>query len=117
MAAAGFTLYATAGTSAFLRSHGIECKQVFKVSEGRPNILDMVKNNEIDLIFNTPKGKIPKHDSNSIRQVALRYKIPIITTGSAIKATVEGILRMRETGSFTVRALQDYHAEVAAHKS
>jgi len=110
----GFKFLATGGTAEFLRSNGMECSTVNKVSEGRPNILDLLKNNEIDMIFNTPRGKAPKSDSNLIRQVALRYKIPIITTGSAIKAAVEGIIRMKNC-SITVRALQDYHAEVKQH--
>jgi carbamoyl-phosphate synthase large subunit len=108
----GFTIVATTGTADFLTANGIKCSVIHKVSEGRPNVLDLVKNNEIQLIFNTPKGKIPKSDSNSIRQVAIRYHIPIITTGAAIKAAVEGILRMKKSNTIQVRAIQDYHKEV-----
>jgi carbamoyl-phosphate synthase large subunit len=108
----GFNLVATEGTAQYLNNKGVKCEIVHKVNEGRPNILDMVKNEEIQLILNTPKGKIPKHDSNSIRQVAVKYHIPIVTTGSAIKAAVEGIIRMKENNDVTVCSIQEYHNEV-----
>ncbi|MBN1500800.1 MAG: carbamoyl-phosphate synthase large subunit [Spirochaetes bacterium] len=108
----GFKLVATSGTAKYLKDNDIECIEVFKVHEGRPNILDMVKNGEINLIFNTPRGKIPKTDSNSIRQVAVRHRIPIITTGSAIKAAVLGIERMVKNNNVSVKSIQEYHGGV-----
>jgi carbamoyl-phosphate synthase large subunit len=109
---AGFTLVATEGTAQFFISRGIPCEQVFKVSEGRPNILDLVKNREIQLIYNTPRGKIPKFDSNSIRHGCPALSYSDNNDRSAIKASVEGILRMKRDRSMTIRAIQDYHAEV-----
>lgn len=108
----GFKIIATSGTAEFLNQNGIKCSVVFKVSEGRPNIIDLVKNNEIDLIFNTPRGYVPKQDDNSIRQVALKYNVPIITTGAAIRAAVEGITRMKNNNRINVRTIQEYHSEL-----
>jgi len=111
-----FKIIATSGTADFLNENGILCDTVYKVSEGRPNIIDLVKNKEIDLIFNTPRGYMPKKDDNSIRQVALRYNIPIITTGAAIRAAVEGIIRMKSDNNMSVRSLQEYHEELKNQK-
>ncbi|TAL39810.1 MAG: carbamoyl-phosphate synthase large subunit [Spirochaetes bacterium] len=107
----GFRLVATEGTALYFNDNGIPCERVFKVSEGRPNIIDLIKNGEIDLIINTPTGKIPKHDAFTIRQAALRYHVPIITTISAAKAAVQGLLEVRKNGEITVRSLQEYHKE------
>ncbi len=108
----GFRLVATEGTAEFLNERGIECGRVYKVSEGRPNIVDLVKNGEIDLIINTPSGKIPKYDAFSIRQAALRYHIPIMTTVAAAKAAVRGLLEVRRNREISVKPIQDYHKEV-----
>ncbi|MBP7603453.1 MAG: carbamoyl-phosphate synthase large subunit [Spirochaetes bacterium] len=108
----GFRLVATEGTARFLNEHGIHCERVYKVSEGRPNIIDLVKNDEIDLIINTPTGKIPKHDAFSIRQAALRFRVPIITTIAGAKAAVQGLLEVRRNRDLSVRSIQEYHAEV-----
>jgi len=108
----GYTLVATEGTARFLNGHGIPCRRVFKVSEGRPNIVDLIKNGEIDLIINTPTGKIPKHDAFTIRQAALRYRMPIITTISAAKAAVQGLIEIKKKKDITVKSIQEYHAEV-----
>ncbi|MCU0844322.1 MAG: carbamoyl-phosphate synthase large subunit [Spirochaetes bacterium] len=108
----GFRLVATEGTALFLNDHGIPCERVYKVSEGRPNIIDLVKNDEIDLIINTPTGKIPKHDAFSIRQAALRFRVPIITTIAGAKAAVQGLLEVRKNRNISVRSIQEYHAEV-----
>ena len=108
----GFRLVATEGTARFLNEHGIHCERVYKVSEGRPNIIDLVKNDEIDLIINTPTGKIPKHDAFSIRQAALRFRVPIITTIAGAKAAVQGLLEVKKNRDLSVRSIQEYHAEV-----
>ncbi|MDY6969509.1 MAG: carbamoyl-phosphate synthase large subunit [Spirochaetota bacterium] len=108
----GFRLVATEGTTSFLVDHGIQCERIYKVSEGRPNIIDLVENMEIDLIINTPTGKIPRYDAYSIRQAAVRYNIPIITTISAAKAAVQGLLEINQNSNLTIRPIQEYHAEV-----
>lgn len=108
----GFRLIATEGTAAFLNEHGIACERVYKVSEGRPNVVDIIKNKQVDLIINTPTGKRPKEDAYTIRQAAVRYRVPIITTLAAAKAAVQGIISMKKAGHFTVKPVQEYHAEV-----
>jgi carbamoyl-phosphate synthase large subunit len=108
----GFRMVATEGTALFLNGHGIPCERVLKVSEGRPNIIDLVKNGQIGLIINTPTGKIPKHDAFSIRQAAVRYRVPVITTISAAKAAVQGLVEVKSRKDVSVRSIQEYHAEV-----
>ncbi|MFH0976077.1 MAG: carbamoyl-phosphate synthase large subunit [Spirochaetota bacterium] len=108
----GFHLIATEGTAEFLNNNGIPCDRIFKVSEGRPNIIDLVKNKGIDLIVNTPTGKIPRYDAYTIRQAAVRYHIPIMTTIAAAKAAVRGLLEVKAKGELTVKSIQEYHAEV-----
>ena len=107
----GFKLVATEGTYRYLNENGIPCSMVHKVSEGRPNIIDLVKNGEVNLIINTPTGKVPKDDDNTIRVVAVRYRVPIITTVAAAKAAVLGMRHMQTT-EMEVRSIQEYHAEV-----
>jgi carbamoyl-phosphate synthase large subunit len=108
----GFHLIATEGTAVFLNNNEIPCDRVFKVSEGRPNIIDIVKNKEIDLIVNTPTGKITRYDAFTIRQAAVRYHIPIMTTIAAAKAAVRGLLEVKARGEISVKSIQEYHAEV-----
>ncbi|MGL4370367.1 MAG: carbamoyl-phosphate synthase large subunit, partial [Spirochaetota bacterium] len=108
----GFTLVGTKGTADYLNKNSVVCDTVFKVSEGRPNILDLVKNGDVCMILNTPIGKGSRADQNSIRQVAIRYHLPLVTTPSAIKAAVEGIVRMKNDDTVTVRSIQEYHKEV-----
>jgi carbamoyl-phosphate synthase large subunit len=108
----GFHLIATEGTADFLNKNEIACDRVFKVSEGRPNIIDMIKNKGIDLIVNTPTGKITRYDAYNIRQAAVRYHIPIMTTIAAAKAAVRGILEVKARGEISVKSIQEYHAEV-----
>ncbi|MBN2434295.1 MAG: carbamoyl-phosphate synthase large subunit [Spirochaetes bacterium] len=111
LAKAGYKVAATSGTADYLKTAGIGCDKVFKVKEGRPDILDLVKNGDIHVIFNTPAGYRSKHDSNSIRQVAVRYKIPIVTTVPGIKAAVDGMLHMKNNDVVNVKPIQQYHAE------
>jgi len=108
----GFKFVATEGTTSFLKKHSILCKRIFKVSEGRPNIIDLVKSNEIDLIINTPTGKIPKYDAYTIRQTAIRHQIPLITTVSAAKAAVHGLLYVMKKNNLSIMSIQEYHCEV-----
>jgi carbamoyl-phosphate synthase large subunit len=108
----GFRLVATEGTADFYNNHGVACEKIKKVSEGRPNIVDLVKNNEINFIVNTPTGKISKDDAYSIRQTAVRYRIPIVTTISAAKAAIRGLLEIKNKKEIFVQPIQEYHKKV-----
>ncbi|MCK5175443.1 MAG: ATP-grasp domain-containing protein, partial [Planctomycetes bacterium] len=107
----GFKIMATEGTGKYLKSKGIKSQHVRKVYEGRPNIIDAVKNNEIQLIVNTPIGKQSQNDDSYIRKAAIQYKIPYITTATAAAATVKGIAA-RQGKEDIVKSLQDYHADL-----
>jgi carbamoyl-phosphate synthase large subunit len=104
----GFRLLATRGTAAALEAAGIPAEAVFKVNEGRPNIVDLVKTGKIDLVINTPLGRESFYDEKSIRRAAIRYNIPCITTLAAANAAARGIRAMVEQGT-EVAALQDLH--------
>ncbi|MFN7378992.1 MAG: carbamoyl-phosphate synthase large subunit [Pseudanabaena sp.] len=103
----GFKVVATEGTHKVLRRNSIESKQVLKVHEGRPNISDIMKNGQIQLIVNSPSGEEAKTDGKMIRRTAMAYKIPVITTLAAAKAAIAAI-RALQTGGISVTALQDY---------
>ena len=107
----GFRLLATDGTQKYLAQHGVEVTRILKLHEGRPNILDALKNGEIQLIVNTPAGKTGATDDSYIRKSAIRYRIPYITTVAAALAAGEGIAARRQ-GEWTVKSLQDYHAGI-----
>jgi len=104
----GFKLFATSGTAAALSSGGVPVTRLFKLSEGRPHVLDMLKNDEIDLIINTPSGKTPRQDEVRIRSYATATRIPILTTISAVEASIRAI-RSLQTKGLRVRSLQEYH--------
>jgi carbamoyl-phosphate synthase large subunit len=103
-----FRILATSGTCKFLEAHGIKSETVKKVHEGRPNIVDVIKNGEIQLVVNTPAGKESEYDDSYIRKNAIKYKIPYITTTSAALAATKGI-RERRNGPYQVKSLQEYH--------
>ena len=107
----GFKILATQGTSRFLAEHGIEAEEVLKLHEGRPNIVDIIKNRDIQLIVNTPSGKLSLHDDSYIRKDAIKYKIPYITTLAGALAAARGIAAARRQSS-PVRSLQSYHADI-----
>jgi carbamoyl-phosphate synthase large subunit len=107
-----FRILATAGTSAFLGDHGISSDIILKVHEGRPNIVDAIKNREIDLVINTPAGRLSEYDDSYIRKNAIKYKIPYITTTSAALSSSEGI-KDRQNGAYQVKSLQEYHQDIA----
>jgi carbamoyl-phosphate synthase large subunit len=107
----GFTIFATEGTHRFLSENGIESEHILKMHEGRPNIVDAIKNSGIHLIINTPSGKLSKYDDSYIRKAAIRYGIPYITTTAAAAAAVKGI-SARRSGQSTVRSLQSYHEAI-----
>ena len=106
--ALGFRLLATRGTAAALEAAGIEAEPVFKVNEGRPNIVDLVKTRKIDLIINTPLGRESFYDEKSIRRAAIRHNVPCITTLSAAHAAALGIKALLDQRP-EVGALQDLH--------
>jgi carbamoyl-phosphate synthase large subunit len=117
LAALGFKLTATRGTAAALRAAGVACDEVFKVNEGRPNIVDLIKTAKIHLVINTPLGRESFYDEKSIRRAAIRYNIPCITTLSAAHAAVHGIHALVELPR-EVACLQDLHqSRVAASGS
>ncbi|MEA3223872.1 MAG: carbamoyl-phosphate synthase large subunit [Thermodesulfobacteriota bacterium] len=107
----GFKIKATKGTHGFLAECGIESEPILKMHEGRPNIVDGIKNKEIQLVINTPSGKLSKHDDSYIRKAAIRYKVPYITTLAAAIAAAKGIAAGRQEHC-SVRSLQSYHAGI-----
>jgi carbamoyl-phosphate synthase large subunit len=107
----GFTILSTAGTKQFLEKHGIASILILKVHEGRPNIVDAIKNGEINLVVNTPAGRLSEYDDSYIRKNAIKYKIPYITTTSAALSSTNGI-KERQIGEYKVRSLQDYHSAI-----
>ena len=107
-AAEGFQIYATSGTAAFFRDHGLTVTEVYKVREGRPHIIDRIKSQEIVLLINTPEGRETTGDSHSIRHVALEHNIPYTTTMAAARATMDSI-KAQKRGKLTVKTLQEYH--------
>jgi carbamoyl-phosphate synthase large subunit len=107
----GFKIRATEGTHSFLAEHGVESETIRKVQEGRPNIIDGIKNKEIQLIVNTPSGKLSKNDDSYIRKAAIKYKVPYITTPAAAVAAAKGIAAFRR-GHGQVKSLQSYHEDI-----
>ncbi len=107
----GFKIKATAGTCGVLKSQGIAAEIILKEHEGRPNITDAIKNKEIQLVINTPAGKLSRYDDSYIRKAAIKYKVPYITTLTAAIAAAKGIAAYRE-GKSDVRSLQSYHADI-----
>jgi len=107
----GFSILSTGGTKKFFEEHGIPATLILKVHEGRPNIVDAIKNGEIDLVVNTPAGRLSEYDDSYIRKDAIRYKIPYITTTSAALSATKGI-KDRQNGAYTVRSIQEYHASI-----
>ena len=105
----GFTLLATSGTAVSLENAGVPVKRLFKLSEGRPNALDMLKNGELAMIINTPSGKSAREDEVKIRSTASSARIPVMTTLRAARASLEGIRALREHG-LSVKTIQEYHA-------
>lgn len=104
----GFRLYATDGTAAILEGAGLEVQRMFKLQQGRPNILDRIKNGEIQFIINTPSGEQPRKDEAVIRSAAVAGRIATMTTLRAARASTSAIRAMQHTG-YSVRPLQAYH--------
>jgi carbamoyl-phosphate synthase large subunit len=106
-----FRILATDGTKKFLKQHSIESELIKKIYEGRPNIVDAIKNGEINLVINTPAGKLSEYDDSYIRKNAIKYKVLYITTTSAALAATKGIID-RRYGDYQVKSLQQYHADI-----
>lgn len=109
---AGFHILSSKGTSKFLKEHGIEAEPVKKLKEGRPNIMDLITNGDIDLIINTPVGKERHDDDSYLRKAAIKKKVPYMTTMAAAKATISGIQSARKHGGEPVKSLQEMHGEI-----
>ena len=105
----GFKMFATSGTAQALASAQLPVKHLFKLSQGRPHALDMMKNGEIDLIINTPSGTVPRKDEIRIRSLAVAQRIPILTTTSGVEASIRAIRAIQAKG-ISVSPLQKYHA-------
>ncbi len=106
---AGFQILATGSTCAVLQEAGIPAKLVKKLYEGRPNLLDLITNGDVDLIINSPVGDDSEYDDSYLRKAAIKAKIPYMTTIAAAKATVEGILYVQKAGNGEVHSLQKLH--------
>ena len=105
----GFKIVSSSGTARKLADAGIPVTPLLKLSEGRPNVVDLIKNREIVLVINTPSGAVARTEEIQIRTSALQNKIPVMTTVAAAQASVEGIKSLRSHG-LSVQALQDYHS-------
>jgi carbamoyl-phosphate synthase large subunit len=110
LARLGFELIATVGTAERLREVGLNVENVFKVNEGRPNIVDHIKRGEIALVINTPLGRASHFDEQAIRRAALQYNVPCVTTMTGAQAIVEAITARETGGAIKVRSLQEMHA-------
>ncbi len=104
----GFELVATSGTAAVIEKAGLKVQRTLKVLEGRPNIVDLIKNKEIQLVINTPAGQSPREDEIKIRTTATYTNTPIMTTMSGAKAAALGIAALKKNG-YAVKTVQEYH--------
>ncbi len=104
----GFELAATGGTANVLEKAGLKVQRIIKLLEGRPNVIDLLKNNEIQLVINTPSGAVPRADEIKIRTTAIYTSTPIMTTLSGAKAAALGIAALKKSG-YGVKTLQEYH--------
>jgi len=108
----GFEVVSTKGTANFLKSEGVPVTPIFKIAEGRPNILDAIKNGEIAFLVNTPSSQVSREDERKIRAAAIQYHVSHATNLSSAVATVGAIKRLREK-PLEVRSIQEYHADMA----
>jgi carbamoyl-phosphate synthase large subunit len=109
----GFNIVATHGTANVLENAGLPVERVYKVKEGRPNVVDFIKGDRIQLVINTPQGQDPWFDEQAIRRAAVTQRIPTLTTIAAARAAAEGIAALQR-GQISVRVLQHLHAERTA---
>ncbi len=111
IAQAGFELISTSGTCAALNEAGVPCRKINKIQEGRPNIIDAIKNHQVQLLINTPTHKGPTTDEGRIRAAGVLHRIPIITTITGAEAAADAIVSLKQ-GDWTVKPIQDYYAEM-----
>lgn len=109
---AGFEILATQGTYNLITEAGIDAEPVKKLQEGRPNILDLITNGNIDLIVNSPVGKDSVYDDSYLRKAAIKGRIPYMTTIAGARATAKGILYVQKHGNADVKSLQQLHSEI-----
>ena len=107
----GFEIISTSGTAAVLEQSGLKVQRILKLSEGRPNALDLLKNREIQLVINTPSGQVPRADEIKIRTTAVYTNTPIMTTLSGARAAAQGIAALKKHG-YAVKTLQEFHASM-----
>jgi carbamoyl-phosphate synthase large subunit len=105
----GFTILATRGTADYLCANGVPAQLVYKVNEGRPNVVDRIKNGDIRIVFNTPLGGESFYDDSAIRKSATMHNVLVVTTLTATAATVQAIRALRERGADYL-SLQEIHA-------
>jgi carbamoyl-phosphate synthase large subunit len=110
---AGFNLLCTSGTWQVFEQAGIACQRINKIPEGRPNIIDAIKNRQVDLLINTPTTKGPNTDEGRIRAAAVLHKVPIITTVTGAEAAADAILSLQQK-DWTVKSLQEYYAQMTS---
>ncbi len=111
IASAGFSIICTGGTHKVLEAAGVPCSRINKIQEGRPNIIDVIKNHQVQLLINTPTHKGPTTDEGQIRAAAVLHKIPIITTVTAAEAAAEAMVSLK-AADWTVKPIQEYYAEM-----
>ena len=107
----GFDIVATGGTCDMIVNAGIPATKVFKLDQGRPNVLDYITNNEVSIVINTPDDKKGATDDSYIRKGVVKARIPYVTTMAAAKASIQGI-KARQQGAGSVKSLQEYHSEI-----
>ena len=108
----GFEILASKNTCRLLVENGVKAEEVKKLKEGRPNMMDIILNGEVDLIVNTPIGSDRANDDSYLRKAAIKKKIPYMTTMAAAKATASGINTIKERGNSEVKSIQELHAEI-----
>ena len=109
----GFKILASKNTCKLLTDNGIKAEEVKKLKEGRPNMMDIILNGEVDLIINTPIGSERQADDSYLRKAAIKKKIPYMTTIAAAKATISGISTIKKKGNCEVKSLQELHSEIS----
>jgi carbamoyl-phosphate synthase large subunit len=108
----GFNILATSGTADALKSNDINIRVLPKLHEGRPNIIDLIKDGKVAMIINTPSGKSTKDDELKIRSNAILYNVPLITTISGAQASVNGMEHLIKKPKMSVKSLQEYHKDI-----
>ena len=109
----GMRILATRGTAEYLAAHDVPVEMVYKVNEGRPNCVDLIKSGKVDIVFNTPLGRESFYDDGAIRKGATLHGVLVVTTLTAVAATVQAIQALRDE-PLEVVSLQEIHTPVAA---